>query len=121
MHRRLNPHASSPPDKGSFPLDHFQECEDFAEKYRLCLAQASGIPKKCKEEAKDYLDCRMQKGLMAKQTMEELGFVPESTWEYEQMSKQEIIENVNKIMKESRERVYKEYQENKKQEQNTKK
>ena len=114
MQRRLNPHASSPPDKGSFPLDHFQECEDFAEKYRLCLAKASGIPKKCKEEAKDYLDCRMQKGLMNKQSMEELGFIPESTWEYEQLSKQEMAQKVANIMNESRERVRKEYQDKKK-------
>lgn len=116
MHRKLNPHAASPPDKGSFPLDHFQECQDLAEKYRICLAQASGIPKKCKEEAREYLECRMEKGLMAKQSMEELGFIPESTWDYEQMSKQEIIEKVNKIMKESRERVRQEFEDKKKSE-----
>ena len=111
MHRRPNSHASSPPDKGSFPLDHFQECENLAEKYRLCLAQVSGIPKKCKEEAKAYLECRMDKGLMAKHTMQELGFVEESTWEYEKMSREQLAQKVSQIMKESKERVRQEYME----------
>ena len=79
----------------------------------MCLAKASGIPKKCKEEAKDYLDCRMQKGLMAKQSMEELGFIPESSWEYEQMSKEQIAKTVQDIMRESRARVKKDYFERK--------
>ncbi|OMJ80069.1 hypothetical protein SteCoe_19759 [Stentor coeruleus] len=111
MHRKSMTHAPNAPDKGSFPLDHFQECEILAEKYRLCLAASSGIPKKCKDEAKNYLECRMNKGLMAKQNMEELGFIPESSWEFEQLSKKEKIEKVQKIIQESRERVRKEYEE----------
>jgi len=116
MHRRPNPHAASPPDKGSFPLDHFQECEDLAEKYRLCLANVSGIPKKCKEEAKGYLECRMEKGLMAKHSMVELGFVEESTWEYEKLSREQLAQKVALIMKESRERVREDYMEKRKKE-----
>lgn len=111
MHRRPNPHAASAPDKGSFPLDHFQECEYLAEKYRMCLIEASGIPKKCKDEAKTYLECRMEKGLMAKHSMKELGFIEESTWEYEKMSREELAKKVNQIMKDSRERVQQEYME----------
>lgn len=111
MHRRPNPHSASPPDKGSFPLDHFQECEYLAEKYRLCLIEASGIPKKCKNEAKAYLECRMEKGLMAKHSMTELGFIEESTWEYEKMSREELARKVHQIMKDSRERVQREYME----------
>lgn len=116
MHRRPNPHAASPPDKGSFPLDHFQECEYLAEKYRMCLAEVSGIPKKCKDEAKAYLECRMEKGLMAKHSMVELGFIEESTWEYEKMSREQLAQKVSQIMKESRDRVRQEFMEKRRKE-----
>jgi len=104
--RTLPPSA---PDKGSFPLDHFQECEEEAEKYRICLTKASGIPKKCKEQAKAYLECRMDRGLMAKHSMEELGFVKESSYEYELKSREDMRNYVQNIMKESKQRVYNEY------------
>lgn len=98
-----------PPDKGSFPLDHFQECDEEGEDYRRCLNEACGVAKLCKDESKKYLICRMDKGLMSRLNMRELGFVEESTYEYEQKSKKEIIKKVQNIMKESRERVFKEY------------
>ena len=50
---------------------------------------------------------------MAKQSMEELGFIPESSWEYEQMSKEQIAKTVQDIMRESRARVRKDYFERK--------
>lgn len=97
------------PEKGSFPLDHFQECEQYAETYRKCLSEESNIPKKCRQQAQDYLQCRMDKGLMAKASMEDLGFVHESTWEYEKLSKEENAKRVAEIMRASRQRVYEEY------------
>lgn len=69
------------------------------------MSAASGIPKKCKEEAMQYLNCRMEKGLMKKQSMEELGFIPESSWEYEKLKGAELARKINQITKESRERV----------------
>lgn len=97
------------PEKGSFPLDHFQECENLAETYRMCLAEQSNIPKKCRQQAQDYLQCRMDKGLMAKASMEDLGFVAEGTWEYEKMTKEENAKKVAEIMRASRQRVWEEH------------
>jgi cytochrome c oxidase assembly protein subunit 19 len=114
MSKRTNSPAPNAPDKGSFPLDHFQECDTIAEEYRLCVENASNIPKICKEQAMRYLQCRMDKGLMANHSMEELGFIPESTWEYEQNSKTELLFKISKIMRESKERVRKEYESKKK-------
>lgn len=99
----------NPPEKGSFPLDHFQECEKLAEVYRLCLSEQSNIPKKCRQQAQDYLQCRMDKGLMAKVSMDELGFVKEATWDYEKMTKEEVAKKVAELMRESRKRVWAEH------------
>ena len=52
------------PDKGSFPLDHFHECDKFAEFYMRCLDKHQLMPKRCRQPQIDYLNCRMDKGLM---------------------------------------------------------
>lgn len=39
--------AVSPPDKGSFPLDHFHECEEHAVLYNACLDKHALMPKRC--------------------------------------------------------------------------
>lgn len=101
--------APTAPDKGSFPMDHFRECENEAQEYRNCLTKASSIPKKCKKEAQIYLQCRMDRGLMEKQTPEELGFVKESTWEFEQASREEMARKVRDVILASKKRVYEEY------------
>lgn len=62
-----------PPDKGSFPLDHDGECKAFMMKYLRCIrddAEASN----CRHLAKDYLQCRMDNNLMAKEDWNDLGF-----------------------------------------------
>lgn len=106
--------TGSAPDKGSFPLDHFQECGEQAEAYRVCLAQVSNIPKKCKELAAAYLECRMNTGLMEKQPLEDLGFTEENTQEYEDKSGREICNEIQDIMRQSRQRVWREHQGKKK-------
>ena len=63
-----------PPDKGSFPLDREGECKKFYAKYMLCLIDNERNAGKCRQESKDYLDCRMEKGLMDRDTPERLGF-----------------------------------------------
>ena len=63
-----------PPEKGVFPLDHFGECKDVKEKYMACLKENSGQTEACRELAKSYLECRMNKNLMAQQDLSELGF-----------------------------------------------
>eukprot|EP00913_Durusdinium_trenchii_P027461 g25756.t1 len=40
MGKRIMP--GRPPDKGSFPLDHFSECSDLKEEYLRCLKDGEG-------------------------------------------------------------------------------
>ena len=54
----------TPPDKGSFPLDHDGECKVFYLKFMVCLSKNDNSNSKCRVETKDYLNCRMEKGLM---------------------------------------------------------
>ncbi|XP_072229378.1 cytochrome c oxidase assembly protein COX19 [Leuresthes tenuis] len=62
------------PDKGSFPLDHFGECKDFKEKFMKCLRENHHDNSKCRLQSKDYLSCRMDHQLMAKEPLQKLGF-----------------------------------------------
>ena len=48
-----------PPDKGSFPLDHFGECSAQKRSYMECLKQHAMQTQDCRELAKAYLQCRM--------------------------------------------------------------
>ncbi|XP_067317924.1 cytochrome c oxidase assembly protein COX19-like [Anolis sagrei] len=63
-----------PPDKGSFPLDHFGECTAFKEKFMQCLRANHFENALCREESKEYLECRMERQLMAREPLEKLGF-----------------------------------------------
>ncbi|KAL4859477.1 Cytochrome c oxidase assembly protein COX19 [Chlorella vulgaris] len=63
-----------PPEKGVFPLDHFGECKQIKEEYLVCLKQHSSDAEACRELAKTYLKCRMERNLMAKQDLKDLGF-----------------------------------------------
>lgn len=65
--------APKPPAKGSFPLDHLAECKLFAVAYEQCLEQHGKISSHCRKEARLYLQCRMERGLMAKEEWEKLG------------------------------------------------
>lgn len=70
--------APKPPEKGIFPLDHFAECKEFVRPYVQCLRERTdGDAAHCAEIAKKYLKCRMDKGLMAPQSLSELGFKDE--------------------------------------------
>lgn len=68
----------SPPDKGSFPLDHEGQCKRFMLKYMLCLSNNNNDNGTCREEAKDYLGCRMDNQLMAREEWSNLGFNEET-------------------------------------------
>merc|ERR1712235_89129 len=52
-----------PPQKGSFPLDHFKECDEHYKNYM-----------KCRHLTKAYLECRMSNNLMQKEELSKLGF-----------------------------------------------
>ncbi|XP_055032189.1 cytochrome c oxidase assembly protein COX19 [Misgurnus anguillicaudatus] len=62
------------PDKGAFPLDHFGECKTFKETYMRCLKNNHFDNSQCRIESKEYLECRMDRQLMAKEPLEKLGF-----------------------------------------------
>ncbi|KAJ8731274.1 hypothetical protein PYW07_004438 [Mythimna separata] len=64
----------TPPDKGSFPLDHDGVCKESMRKYMKCLLNHNGNNSMCRDEAKDYLGCRMENNLMAKEDWKKLGF-----------------------------------------------
>lgn len=62
------------PDKGSFPLDHENICKKPMLKFMLCLSKNNNNNSLCRDEAKDYLSCRMEHNLMAKEDWTKLGF-----------------------------------------------
>lgn len=64
-------------DKGSFPLDHFHECDKQAKDYSDCVIKHQLMPKRCREFQVKYLECRMNAGLMEREEMETLGMVEE--------------------------------------------
>ncbi|XP_054017285.1 cytochrome c oxidase assembly protein COX19 [Melanerpes formicivorus] len=63
-----------PPDKGAFPLDHFGECSAFKERFMECLRNSDYESSACRQHAKAYLECRMERQLMANEPLEKLGF-----------------------------------------------
>ncbi|XP_062444215.1 cytochrome c oxidase assembly protein COX19 [Rhea pennata] len=63
-----------PPDKGAFPLDHFGECGAFKEQFLECLRQSGSESSACRPRAMAYLQCRMERQLMANEPLEKLGF-----------------------------------------------
>jgi len=67
------------PLKGSFPIDHFKECDEYYKNYMDCIKSNSGASTKCRNETKEYMECRMNKDLMEKQELKNLGLqnIPE--------------------------------------------
>ena len=63
-----------PPEKGSFPLDREGECKQFYAKYMLCMMESKNTASMCRQESKDYLKCRMDKGLMTRESWQKLGY-----------------------------------------------
>lgn len=64
----------TPPDKGSFPLDHEGLCKKLMIKYMQCLRINDNQNSACREESQNYLGCRMDNNLMAKEDWAKLGF-----------------------------------------------
>ncbi|PGH27389.1 cytochrome c oxidase assembly protein COX19 [Polytolypa hystricis UAMH7299] len=66
----------TPPERGSFPLDHDGECKYIISSYLQCLKGARGVnDEQCRRLAKSYLACRMDKNLMLPDEFENLGLV----------------------------------------------
>ncbi|KAI9655383.1 MAG: Cytochrome c oxidase assembly protein cox19 [Bathelium mastoideum] len=67
-----------PPERGSFPLDHFGECKDVMQSYLRCLRAHRGTnDNECRMLSKQYLQCRMDRNLMAPDEMKNLGYADE--------------------------------------------
>ncbi|KAH8665748.1 hypothetical protein BGZ60DRAFT_488723 [Tricladium varicosporioides] len=65
----------TPPERGSFPLDHDGECKDVMMSYLSCIKRVKGTNEaECRNIAKSYLSCRMDRNLMAKDEFKNLGF-----------------------------------------------
>ncbi len=62
------------PVQGAFPLDHEAECKKEMLEYMLCLARANNENTKCRDQAKEYLNCRMNKNLMDKRELDLYGY-----------------------------------------------
>lgn len=66
--------TKQPPDKGSFPIDHENACKRFMVDFLKCLSHNKFDNNKCREYSKEYLKCRMDQGLMAKEEWKNLGY-----------------------------------------------
>ena len=66
----------TPPERGSFPLDHDGECKEYMTKYLTCMkfTENKNAPN-CRILAKQYLKCRMDNQLMEKSDWDSLGLV----------------------------------------------
>ncbi|KAG8626985.1 hypothetical protein KVT40_005930 [Elsinoe batatas] len=68
----------SPPERGSFPLDHDAECQPIMKQYLRCLRSNKGVNvDECRMMSKAYLQCRMDRNLMAVDEMRNLGYKEE--------------------------------------------
>lgn len=75
----LTSRFSHSPERGSFPLDHDNECKPFMTSYLSCIKRTRGINQDdCRQLSKAYLQCRMDKNLMAVDEMKNLGFAVEN-------------------------------------------
>lgn len=63
-----------PPQRGIFPLDHMAQCKTQMQHYVDCLQENKDMHHKCRDLSRNYLECRMNNGLMAKENLDQLGF-----------------------------------------------
>ncbi|GAW82753.1 cytochrome c oxidase assembly protein COX19 [Plasmodium gonderi] len=62
------------PDRGSFLLDHNNECTSIKNNYLKCLKEHKNDHVSCREYSKEYFICRMDKNLLERQSLKDLGF-----------------------------------------------
>ncbi|KAK3498129.1 hypothetical protein B0T13DRAFT_250472 [Neurospora crassa] len=56
----------TPPQRGSFPLDHDGECKHVMTTYLACIKRVKGVNEdECRSLAKAYLACRMERWVAA--------------------------------------------------------
>lgn len=54
-------------------MDHFAECRPTIQAYYACLQQSEYVAPRCRKEQRDYLQCRMDRGMMGKEDVENYG------------------------------------------------
>ncbi|KAG5481243.1 hypothetical protein CUR178_06476 [Leishmania enriettii] len=69
--------TAKPPDLGAFPLDHYRECKSEIEAYYICLRENDYTAPLCRDQVREYLECRMDRGLMKKTDVKSFG-IPET-------------------------------------------
>jgi cytochrome c oxidase assembly protein subunit 19 len=62
-----------PPALGSFPLDVEGTCKKFVEKYLQCVRTHDTRAAPCRELMRQYLECRMNHGLMEPAKPQDIG------------------------------------------------
>eukprot|EP01013_Petalomonas_cantuscygni_P038663 TRINITY_DN69873_c0_g1_i1.p1 TRINITY_DN69873_c0_g1~~TRINITY_DN69873_c0_g1_i1.p1 ORF type:complete len:115 (+),score=4.69 TRINITY_DN69873_c0_g1_i1:104-448(+) len=75
--------GKAPPLKGSFPLDHLQECRAETDQFMACLERNGHMAAKCRDETKAYIQCRMDKGLMMTEPMSNFG-IPNEPFKFDE-------------------------------------
>uniref|UniRef100_A0A914M7T9 Cytochrome c oxidase assembly protein COX19 n=1 Tax=Meloidogyne incognita TaxID=6306 RepID=A0A914M7T9_MELIC len=87
---------TTPPLKGSFPLDYEKECHLQMLKYMACLNKEKSQNGPCRIFARDYFKCRIDKGLMDAEEWERLGYADIEDKNNLNNSEQINIKNQNK-------------------------
>ena len=107
----MNPNRQviKPPDKGSFPLDHFHDCNNEAKEYNSCMERHQMMPKRCRIFQKKYLECRMKAGLMEKTDMESLGFTEDLEWETEEEERKKTFDRIEQLKRRAATRIAEKY------------
>lgn len=64
----------TPPDRGSFPLDHDGTCKDIAKDYLACIKASNGNALACRQLSAKYMKCRIDNNLLSDEPLTNLGF-----------------------------------------------
>jgi len=78
--------SPTPPEYGSFPLDHLGECTAPMKVFIDCLDDNVGVHRLCHEQARAYIRCRLEKNLMSEQVLREYGFYDDNVMKVEPTS-----------------------------------
>lgn len=63
-----------PPQRGIFPLDHMAECRETMQRYLDCLQAHKDVHHQCRDLSRQYLECRMERGLMSRENLDDMGY-----------------------------------------------
>lgn len=81
------------PIKGSFPLDHEGECKKEMLEYLLCMNRSKSDNSACRDQAKDYLQCRINNKLMDRHDLEMFGYGKQTEQQQQHQQQQPLKHN----------------------------